>query len=62
MCACVSKPCVTVGFEGVSAYSLVFLCSRGATDAIARAALDVYLCEQNPKYFPQALLKERDIF
>lgn len=48
-----------VGFEKVSAYSLAFLCSHGAT--YASAAHTVYLCKQETKYFPQALLKERDI-
>ena len=57
-----SKQFVTVGFEKVSAYSLAFLCSHGATYAIASAAYTVYLCKKEPKYFPQALLKERGIF
>lgn len=51
-----------VGFKKVSAYSLAFPYSHGTTCAIASAARTVYLCRQKPKYFPQALLKERDIF
>lgn len=47
--------------EKVSAHCLAFLCSHGAPYAIASAAYTVYLCKQEPKYFPQALLKERDI-
>lgn len=55
VCARVSKWFVMVGFEKVSAYSLVFLCSHGPL-------LVLYLCKQEPKYLPQALLKERDRF